>query len=307
MMVMHRTNLAGIDLNLLVVLDALLTEVHVGRAGRRIGLSQPATSHALARLRSLLDDPLLVRARSRMVLTPRADALRIPLREALDTVRAVFDLETFEPQSSRRHFRVMLPDPSAHLLLPPLLGRLQHEAPNMRVEGVSWRGPELFDERALQQIDMIVTSIDRDWPDFDRDSLYEDLDVTVVRRDHPALASLSAVEGLSAASHVAVIGAGEQNDVLDEWLATTPIVRKVTAIAPSYVAALRIVAATDLVAIVPERLARGLAKTFELEVVPLPLDPGTDRMDVLCQKRLRADPAAIWLKQLLKEVAASLP
>ena len=108
MTIMHQMNLAGIDLNLLVVPDALLTEAHVGRAGQRVGLSQPAASHALGRLRSLLGDPLLVRSGTRMMPTPRAEALRAPLREALDGVRMVLNQESFAPATSRRHFRLML-------------------------------------------------------------------------------------------------------------------------------------------------------------------------------------------------------
>lgn len=298
-------NLAGIDLNLLVVLDALLTEAHVGRAGQRVGLSQPAASHALGRLRSLLGDPLLVRSGTRMMPTPRAEALRAPLREALDGVRTVLNQESFAPATSRRRFRLMLPDPTAHLLLPPLLERLQREAPGMILEGLAWRGPDLLDEMALSRIDMMITSVERDWPGFDRESLYSDRDVAAVRAGHPLLAELATIEGLCAARHVAVVGAGERADILDPWLATTPIVRHVAAIAPSYVAALRIAAATDLIAIVPERLARGLTASFGIELVPLPIDPGVDAMDLLCQKRLRGDPATLWLKRLLCDIAAS--
>lgn len=306
MTIMHQTNLAGIDLNLLVVLDALLTEAHVGRAGQRVGLSQPAASHALGRLRSLLGDQLLVRSGTRMMPTPRAEALRAPLREALDGVRSVLNQESFAPATSRRHFRLMLPDPTAHLLLPPLLERLQREAPGMILAGLAWRGPDLLDEIALSRIDMIITSVEREWPGFDRESLYSDRDVAAVRVDHPLRAELATIEGLCAARHVAVVGAGERADILDQWLATTPIVRHVAAIAPSYVAALRIAAATDLVAVVPERLAHGLTASFGIELVPLPVDPGIDAMDLLCQKRLRADPAAIWLRQLLVDIASSL-
>lgn len=306
MIIMHQMNLSGVDLNLLVVLDALLTEAHVGRAGQRVGLSQPATSHALGRLRRLLNDPLLVRSGPGMMLTPRAEALRGPLGEALDHVRAVFRNEPFDPRTSRRHFRLMLPDPTTHLLLPPLMQRLEREAPCMTIEGVGWRGPELLDDRTLAQIDMIITSVDRIWPGFEREALYPDRDITAVRRGHPATHILGTVEGLSAASHVAVVGAGESCDVLDAWLETTPIQRKVSAIAPSYAAALRIAATTNLVAIVPERFAKGLATPFALQIIALPLDPGVDSMDLLSQRRLSADPAAVWLRQLLVEVAAEV-
>src|SRR5437667_12162225 len=107
-------NLSSIDLNLLVALDALLSEAHVGRAARKIGLSQPAASHALKRLRELLCDPLLIRVGSRMELTPRAIGLRDSLAEALQRVQAVLVVDSFEPQKSSRRFSVMMQDHIAH-------------------------------------------------------------------------------------------------------------------------------------------------------------------------------------------------
>src|SRR5215468_9770818 len=103
-------NLAALDLNLLVALDALVSETHVGRAARKVGLSQPAMSHALARLRALMNDPLLVRSGTRMQLTPRAEMLRGPLAQALEQVRGLFVADRFDPATSERRFAVMMPD-----------------------------------------------------------------------------------------------------------------------------------------------------------------------------------------------------
>ena len=126
-------NLASLDLNLLVALDALVSEVHVGRAAGKVGLSQPAMSHALARLRDLVGDPLLVRVGPRMELTPRAQALRAPLAEALDSVRGLFVAESFDPATSRRRFVLMMPDLVADLLMPSLMARLSG-APGVRLD-----------------------------------------------------------------------------------------------------------------------------------------------------------------------------
>src|SRR5882672_8389748 len=103
-------NLASLDLNLLVALDALLAEASVGRAASRIGLSQPATSHALRRLREMIGDPLLVRVGARMELTPRAQSLRAPLADALEQLRGLFTPEGFDPAVSTRRFALMMPD-----------------------------------------------------------------------------------------------------------------------------------------------------------------------------------------------------
>src|SRR5215469_6660957 len=118
-------NLAAIDLNLLVALDALISEAHVGRAASKIGLSQPAASHALNRLRDLLGNPLLVRAGSRMQLTPRATGLREPLAEALQKVQMLLAAESFEPATSSPQFLLMMQDHIAQFFLPELVKRVR--------------------------------------------------------------------------------------------------------------------------------------------------------------------------------------
>src|SRR5256714_3964912 len=134
----HRMNLNSFDLTLLVALDALLLEANVSRAAMRIGLSQPAASHALQRLREVLGDPLLVRVGSRMELTPRAQALRGPLAQALEQVRGIFIPDDFDAGSSERHFRLMMPDLAVELLVPPLMEKIARLAPNVGLDIVPW-------------------------------------------------------------------------------------------------------------------------------------------------------------------------
>jgi len=134
-------NLTSLDLNLLVALDALLREANVSRAAMRIGLSQPAASHALQRLRDLIGDPLLVRNGARMELTPRALALRAPLVEVLDRVRGLFVPDAFDAARSERQFRLMMPDLAVELLMPALMEKITKLAPNLRIDVVPWQGP----------------------------------------------------------------------------------------------------------------------------------------------------------------------
>src|ERR1700760_2312771 len=124
MISIHAINLSSLALNLLVALDALLREANVSRAAMRIGLSQPAASHALQRLREVLGDPLLVRTGARMELTPRAQALRGPLAQALDQVRGLFIPDEFDAANSERQFRLMMPDLAVELLVPALMEKV---------------------------------------------------------------------------------------------------------------------------------------------------------------------------------------
>src|SRR5438874_1432439 len=131
---MHTMHVSGVDLNLLPLLDALLTERHVTRAADAVGLSQPAASRALGRLRLLFGDPLLVRSGRGFALTPRAEALRDPVRRALGLVEAaIVTPSRFDPASARRTARVMSDDYSELLLLPGLLDRLTRKAPGIDV------------------------------------------------------------------------------------------------------------------------------------------------------------------------------
>src|SRR6476646_7224810 len=155
MISIHWMNLNALDLNLLVALDALLREASVGRAAMRLHLSQPATSHALQRLRDLIGDPLLVRAGARMELTPRAQALRGPLAQALDHARGLFVPDEFDAARSDRHFRLMMPDLAVELLMPPLMDKITQAAPNVRIDVVPWRGPALFTAEFARTIDLV--------------------------------------------------------------------------------------------------------------------------------------------------------
>ncbi|MGY3621304.1 DNA-binding transcriptional LysR family regulator [Bradyrhizobium sp. USDA 10063] len=150
-------NLNSLDLNLLTALDALLRDASVSRAAMRLHLSQPAASHALQRLRDLIGDPLLVRSGARMELTPRAQALRAPLAQALDQVRALFVPDAFDAVSSDRHFRLMMPDLAVELLMPPLMEKVTRIAPHVTIDVVPWRGPAIFTAEFARTIDLVIS------------------------------------------------------------------------------------------------------------------------------------------------------
>lgn len=306
MAVMNTVNLAAVDMNLLIVLEALLDEAHVRRAGERVGLSQPAASHALARLRDLFGDPLLVRVGTAMVRTPKADALRKPLAEFVTSAKTVLNLEQFVAGTSRRTFRLMLPDLVAHLLMPSVIEHLSTTAPGIRIDLIPWRGPGLLTDRALNEIDFFVTSFNREFPGFTKSPLYEDTDTLAVRAGHPGKRLLSTVKGFQAHRHVSVVGAGEARDELDEWLDKVGLQRTVVAAAPSHLLALRIAAATDLVAFVPGRFAAARKVEMNLALVKPPIDPGVDVLNLFTPVRAVADDGAIWMKQLIANTASTI-
>ena len=298
MIYIHDMNLASLDLNLLVALDALLLEANVGRAGMRIGLSQPATSHALRRLRDVLGDPLLVRVGTRMELTPRAQALRAPLAQALDQVRGLFNLDDFDAARSERRFRLMRPDLAVELLMPPLMKKLDAAAPGVRIDVVPWRGPAIFTAEFARTIDMVI-SIGDAFRGFHRQLLYTDSDALAVRQGHPAGARLKNKDTFFKARHVAVVIRGQSEDLIDTWLQTKRLERRIALVVPSYIEALHVAARTDLVAFVPRRLIAALSKQLSLVTVSPPIDPGTDEQFMFYPTRAQMDPGSIWLRTIM--------
>lgn len=299
-------NLAGLDLNLLVVLDALLREGSVSGAGRRVGLSQPAASHALRRLRDLFEDPLLARVGQGMELTPRAEALRRPVELALEGVRAVFDEGAFDPATTRRRFVVMIPDLASSLILPGLMTRLEREAPGAQVVATPFRSPPLVTPEFARTLDLIVSYYGHAFPAFHRQPLYVDRDVIAVRRGRLGALALGRLEGFLAARHIAVVGRGEQVDAVDTWLAERGHAREIALTVPSYLQALHVAARSDLVAFVPGKLVEQEASSLGLRVLSPPLDPGEDQQYLFYPVRLAQDPASLWLREQVHAVAARL-
>jgi DNA-binding transcriptional LysR family regulator len=298
-------NLNSLDLNLLIALDALLREASVSRAAMRLHLSQPAASHALQRLRDLIGDPLLVRNGTRMEPTPRAQALRAPLAQALDQVRALFVPDAFDAISSDRHFRLMMPDLAVELLMPPLMEKITQIAPHVTIDVVPWRGPAIFTAEFARTIDLVI-SIGDAFKGFHRQRLYVDSDALAVRRGHPVGARLRKREAFLAARHVAVVIRGQNEDLIDSWLRAKGIERRIALVVPGYIEALHVAARTDLVAFVPRRLIAALARQLSLLTVTPPLDPGIDEQYMFYPTRAQMDPGSIWLRQLMLETGREL-
>ena len=298
-------NFNSLDLNLLVALDALLKEASVSRAAMRIGLSQPAASHALQRLRDLIGDPLLVRTGARMELTPRAQGLRGPLAQALDQVRGLFMPDEFDASRSERHFRLMMPDLAVELLMPPLMEKVTKQAPAVTIDVVPWRGPAIFTPEFARTIDLVI-SIGDAFKGFHRQRLYTDGDALAVRRNHPVGAGLRKREAFLAARHVAVVIRGASEDLIDAWLRPKGIERRIALVVPGYIEALHVAARTDLVAFVPRRLIAALQKQLALQAVKPPFDPGIDEQHMFYPTRAQFDPGSIWLRKLMLETGRGL-
>jgi DNA-binding transcriptional LysR family regulator len=301
-------NLHAIDLNLLVVFEALMEERNVTRAAKRIGLSQSAMSNALGRLRRTLDDPLLVRTPAGMAPTRRAQALILPVRESLARLRAVLeDRPSFDAAASQRAFQILMADYAEVTLLPPVLDRLGKEAPGVSLRVT--RPGSLFDPPTAEDLSDsfdLAIGFYPDAPALDTalraELLWEDKNVCIAGDKHRPSRDLT-LRQYAAAAHVAVFYKSEGPGFIDALLAQRGLRRRQVVLVPNFTSAAYIVAASELIATVPERLASQLRKQLRLRVFAPPIAIPPFRLAALWHERKHADPAHLWMRSLFVEVA----
>lgn len=296
-------DLADLDLNLLVAFDALAETGSVTAAAERTGVTQSAMSHTLRRLRVALDDPLLVRAGANMVLTPRAQAMQVPIRAALHALaRAVRAHPDFDAATERRLFRVASPDLFDWLVVPTLLATLERDAPGLSLSTRPMVGERLPRQLQSGEIDLAIVPIAPwaavpDRADLIQRVLVHDSYRCYLRADHPAVrdGALSASAYL-ALGHVVVSPRGDGPGLVDSVLAAHDQERTIVARVPSFALAPRIVAATDRVLTAPTSLERALGDLPVVSVAcPYPIPDHAIAM--IWHERFAADPAHRWFRE----------
>lgn len=298
---MQNLHISGVDLNLALVLHALLTEKSVSRAGKRLGLSQSATSHALARLRNVLGDPLVIRTRHGVSPTSRAETIAEPLGAAIALLeRALLPPATFEPSTAVRRFRIGATDYAELLLLPKLIATLDREAPRVDV----WMRP--FGEGSIAdlrrgELDLVVGVVSPgDVPSSVRTRrLLDDRLVCVVRRGHPLARGRLTLARFAAAKHALVAPRAKPGGPVDDALAARGLERRVAVAIPHFLVAPHVVAETDVVLTLAERIARHFARLLPLRVLEPPLDLPPVQLSMLWHERHDVDPGHAWIRETL--------
>jgi DNA-binding transcriptional LysR family regulator len=298
---------SDLDLNLLGVLDALLAERSVTRAADRVGLSQSAASHALGRLRDHFGDPLLVRTNTGMVLTARGKELAGPIRDALASLDgALRDARTFDARRATRRFAIAMTDYLGAIVLPLLYTRIAREAPGIDLTVTSVvRSVE--DTLETESVDLVVSmaALADDRPGLYQQRLFEERYVCVVRRGHPAAGRALTADAYCALDHVLIAPRGGRG-IVDRQLAARGLTRRVAVQVPHWLVAPHLVANSDLVLTVVERLARRYASMLDLAVVELPIDVPATACWQRWHERSHGDSAHVWLRARVAEVAAAL-
>jgi DNA-binding transcriptional LysR family regulator len=299
---MRTTRLQRVDLNLLVTLAVLLEERHVSRAADRIGLSQPATSRALHRLRRTLDDELLVRTKDGYSLTPRAGRIQQELAGILPRLEILFGGETFDPATATDSFRLAGTDYASSVLGPGLFRRMFQQAPGTTLHFGTWHDA-IWEDVEHGVVDLAFTGYPPT-PSLRSELLFEERFACLVSADNPLAArkSVSLKDFLGAAHVIVTVLQGEQSAV-DRKLTELGHHRTAALTVPYHSAALLAVPGTRLVATLPERMLADAATDPTVRVMAAPKEIETMPYLMVWHPRLDDDPAQRWLRDLVRLVS----
>lgn len=299
-------DLSGINLNLVVALDALLAEASVTRAAARVGVTQSAMSHSLRQLRELLGDALLTRGRGGMMLTPRAQQLAAPLhRGLLELQRALRNEPVFDPLTTTRRFTLLTGDYFAAALLPGLLGLLGREAPHVDLVIRHLIPAQVSAQLESGEVDLTLGAFPDPDPALRQQKLFTEDFVCVVRRGHPATRKGLDLDTYLRLSHILISPRGEGAGAVDVALAQLGHTRRIALRLPYFLTAPLAVVDSDLILTAPRRLVETFIGAWPLQLLspPVTLKP----FDVLqvWHERFSSDPGHRWLRSLVARAAAS--
>jgi DNA-binding transcriptional LysR family regulator len=296
---------ASLDLNLLEALDALLGERNVTRAAARLGITQSAMSHKLARLRDLFEDPLLVGGRGGMVPTPEAERLGHAIQRAFVDLRAAMrDAAPFDPATSTRRFMMVSPDYAAFSFLPRCRALVAREGPfTTLVVREPW--PGMVEALRDGTLDLIAGVALEPAAGLIRTKLFEDTLVCIVRKDHPRVRKQLDLETFAALPHLLVTRDPAGTGPVDAALAARGLRRHIAMRVPYHLAAPYIVARSDLVAMTTLAMAKDAASLLPLKILHCPIPLPVLKVTMAWHERNQNDPAHQWFREITMRTRAS--
>jgi DNA-binding transcriptional LysR family regulator len=294
-----------IDMNLLVVFNQLLIERRVSKVADNLGISQPAVSNSLAKLRKLLGDELFLRTPKGMEPTPFADQLAESVSYALAMIHSGLNQRTsFEPATSERAFTLGMTDVGEIYFLPALIERLRRVAPHVALSTVRNTAINLRDELEAGKVDLAIGLLPQLKAGFFQRRLFSQSYVCLMRRGHRLDKKKMSLAEYSAAEHLLVVSAGTGHGKVDELLQRSGVARTVRLTVPHYVSVGHILQGSDLIATVPQRLAERLLEPFGLVQLPLPAKVPDVAINVFWHAKYHRAPANRWLRGVVFELFA---
>ncbi len=307
-------NLANFDLNLLRVLDALLREGSTVGAGRRLGLSQPAVSAALGRLRHALGDPLFVRQGQGLVPTGFAAGLEEQLRTVLEDIEGVLSgPRVLDPAEAQLDFRISGTDFFATILMPTLAARLQREAPGVRLQLIDLVPDNYVEALERRNVDLALLP-ERPFPAWTaHEPLFHAAFAVIARHGHPALTAAGVAPGdvvpmdlFCALDHVLCSPDGRFHGLGDAALTHEGRSRRVAISVPVFEGVLQVVAASDMIALFPRALAEHREQSSAITVYAAPMKVSAPLLCMIWHRRHEGEPAHLWLRGVVREILAPL-
>jgi DNA-binding transcriptional LysR family regulator len=296
-------DLRQIDLNLLVIFNQLLQDRRVSTSAEKLGLTQPAVSNALKRLRALLNDELFVRTARGMEPTPYAMHLAEPVGNALSSLQNAFSQrDTFDPTTSSRTFTLAMTDIGEIYFMPPLLEALARLAPHIKISTLRNTTGNLREEMESGSVDLALGLLPHLQTGFFQRRLFYQRYVCMFRQGHPTANPPISLETFSASAHVGVMAENTGHGEVDAQMERRGIKRQIRLVVPHFVAVGHILQSTDLIATVPERFAQRCEKPFGLVISPLPVKLPDIAINLFWQAKYNREPANMWLRQLIVEV-----
>ncbi len=295
-----------VDLNLLAVLDAILETGSVSRAAERAGITKAAMSHALARLRAQIGDPILVRAGQRWQLTARAQEIAIQVRDTTATARELLQRErSFEPATTAREFRIHATDHTLSLIGTAIGTQVAKHAPRATLRFLPIEADDVIPLRGGGS-DLALGVFPNLPPEFRTQALFHERFACVVRKGHPAVRGKLTLDTYLGLDHVVVAPRGRAGSTVDDALAARGHRRTVTRYVPYFVVALDLVSRTNCTVTISERLAGAYADRFGLQVLRAPIPLPTYTISQVWHPRVDAQPAHRWLRGQVLSAARTL-
>lgn len=300
-------NIRRLDLNLLIVLEALWSEGSVTRAAERLHVAQPTVSNALKRLRVYFGDPLLVRSGGGMRPTPRAKELIGPFRTALSHIERTVEGESaFVPTSSERVFRLATTDYVSLVLLPQLLDLLRQSAPSIRIAVTELNVAAPLEDLKSGDIDLVLGSLEPGRQDIHHSELFTDEYICLVRQSHPVIKRRVSLQQFANASHIAIRRQhGGTGGLLDDILGQQGLQRRIAIYLPHFASAPFVLLSSDLVLTTGARIGKLLQQNFPLQLLRHPVRLRPFVVYQMWHQRSDKEPGHQWLRQTVSAIAAN--
>lgn len=299
---MHKTNLKSLDLNLLVVLKALLDEKHVTRAAERVGLSQPAMSRALGRLRVMFRDPLLVKSAKGLCLTAKAEELYQPLKNILMDVTQLVSPTTFEPAVIQKEIVIATRDYEATVILPHIINKVSNEAPNLSFKIIPLIGDDLS-PLENQEIDFVISGSENQSTTLLRSLLYKDRFTCLVSANNKIILEKLTLSKYLSMKHCLVTIRNMGHGPVDRTLQMKNLKRNIYLRITHFLAASDIVASSDMIITLPHRLGQHLVQQKRHVMLDPPLKLPEIPIYLYWHLRNQHNPLNQWLRTIIRTAA----